>query len=314
MCTPTTAGVVAGEWRGGIAHFRGVPYARPPVGALRFGSPRPPVPWDGVRPATGFGPVFVQSGHFGPGAEDALYANVWTPDIRGDRPVLVYIHGGGWKVGAGSLADHDGSRLARRGDLVVVTFNYRLGAFGFGLHEEFADERTGSPANWGLQDQVALLGWAQDNAGAFGGDPDNITLAGTSAGGASAYQLARLPEVRRIVRRIVPISASHAWAPADSTTPEDCRLVYRTIADRLGTTIPGLREVPTAVLHKAWETVFSGDPRTRIVASGREYRGPVLDGEWMTDFDYRAPGSGLPILSVHTTTEGSFYTGPGSPQ
>lgn len=102
-------------------------------------------------------------------------------DAEGARPVLVYIHGGGWMVGGGSLPVYDGARLADRGDLVVVTFNYRLGALGFGLHEEFTDPDTGDFANWGLQDQVALLRWVHENAAAFGGDPGNITVAGTSA-------------------------------------------------------------------------------------------------------------------------------------
>ncbi|MHC6627237.1 carboxylesterase family protein [Streptomyces globosus] len=311
----TTAGTVAGERAGRLSVFRGVPYAQPPVGALRFASPRPPAPWSGVRDARSFAPESLQP--IIPGSsEDSLYANVWTPgtDPERPRPVLVYIHGGGWMVGGGSLPVYDGARLADRGDLVVVTFNYRLGALGFGLHEEFTDPETGDFADWGLQDQAALLRWVHANAAAFGGDPGNITVAGTSAGGASAWQLALLPELRGIIRRIVPISACHVWEPSTSLTPADARLAYEGVARRLGTTVAGLREVPAADLMNAWEDVFGGLPGGREVASAREFRGPVVDGRWMSAFDWELPTPDVPIMAVHTRTEGSFYTGPCPPQ
>lgn len=308
----TTAGPVAGARLGGALAFRGVPYAQPPLGGLRFASPRPPRPWRQVRDATRFAPAFLQS--IDPASsEDALYANVWTPSLHGRRPVLVYIHGGGWQVGAGSLPTYDGARLAVRGDLVVVTFNYRLGPFGFGYHEELTDGETGDCANWGLQDQAALLRWVRDNAEAFGGDPHNITLSGTSAGGASAWQLALRPELRGLVRRIVPISACHVWQPATSLTVPDARRAYEEVAALLGTTVRGLRAAPAGALRDAWWTVFGGAPGGRGVGSGREYRGPVVDGRWMRAFDHQLPTPALPVLSVHTRTEGSFYTGPGSP-
>ncbi|MFJ8042342.1 carboxylesterase/lipase family protein [Kitasatospora sp. NPDC096147] len=308
----TAAGWVRGSMAGPVAVFRGVPYARPPVGALRFASPRPPLPWSGVRDATAFSAPSLQTVLPG-SSEDSLYANVWTPDTAGRRPVLVYIHGGGWKLGSAGLPVYDGARLAERGDLVVVTFNYRLGVFGFGLHEQLADPRTGSAANWGLQDQAALLHWVAANARAFGGDPDNVTLVGTSAGGSSAWQLALLPEVRPLLRRIVPISAAHVWAPALALTPADSRTAFETVAARLSTTVPGLREVPATALRDAWDGLFTGPAEQRPLASGREYRGPVADGRWMRGYDHRLPDPGLPVLSVNTATEGSFFTGPGSP-
>ncbi|WP_327284412.1 MULTISPECIES: carboxylesterase family protein [unclassified Streptomyces] len=325
----TSAGVIAGERSGRLSVFRGVPYAAPPVGTLRFASPRPPEPWSGVRDATAFAPESLQPIIPGSG-EDSLYANVWTPaptgsvdagpdtdadaDEEAAKPVLVYIHGGGWMVGGGSLPVYDGARLADRGDLVVVTFNYRLGALGFGLHEEFTDSDTGDFANWGLQDQAALLRWVYENAAAFGGDPGNITVAGTSAGGASTWQFALLPELRGIIRRIVPISACHVWEPATSMSPADSRQAYEAVARRLGTTVAGLREVPAAALMDAWEEVFGGLPGEREVGSGREFRGPVVDGRWMSAFDYELPTPEVPVLAVHTRTEGSFYTGPCPPQ
>ncbi|PJE95478.1 carboxylesterase [Streptomyces carminius] len=314
VVTETTAGRIAGVRTGRVTVFRGVPYAAPPVGRLRFASPRPPEPWGGVRETTAFAPPSLQGDYLPGSAEDSLYANVWTPGVRGRRPVLVYVHGGGWLLGAGSEPDYDGARTAERGDLVVVTFNYRLGAFGWGLHEDLADPATGSFANWGLQDQAALLRWVRDNAEAFGGDPGNITLAGTSAGGSSAWQLSLLPELRGIVRRIVAVSTKHVWAPASSTTPEESRAVFERLARRFGTTVPGLRRVPAAALRDAWDGTFSGDPAGRAVEGWREYRGPVVDGRWMRGYDHALPTPAVPVMCVFARTEGSFFTtGPGYP-
>ncbi|GAA4800759.1 carboxylesterase/lipase family protein [Streptomyces ziwulingensis] len=313
----TSGGLVAGERAAGVTAFRGVPYARPPLGPLRFASPRPPEPWRGIREAVRFAPVSLQppvpNRPVPPGSEDSLYANVFTPATTGSRPVLVYLHGGGWQAGAGSMPAYDGTRLAARGDLVVVTFNYRLGVLGFGLHEELTDAASGHAANWGLQDQAALLRWVHENAAAFGGDPGNITLCGTSAGGAAAWQLSLLPALRGLIRRLVCVSPSHVTAPGTALTPEDSRTAYAALARRLGTTVAGLREVPAAALTDAWARLFAPPPEDRVVRSGRWYRGPVVDGRTMPAPDHLLPTPDVPVLSVHTRTEGSFYTGPASP-
>ncbi|MFJ7155290.1 carboxylesterase family protein [Streptomyces sp. NPDC101118] len=304
----TTAGYVKGERTGGVIAFRGIPYAAPPVGPLRFASPRPPAAWSGVRDAREAAGTFLQPD--GAGSEDALYANVWTPSTHQTtaRPVLVHVHGGSWS--SGGAAGVDGARLAERGDVVVVTFGHRLGVFGFGLHEELADPETGSYANWGLQDQVAALRWTHDNAAAFGGDPGNITLVGAEAGGASVHQLALLPVTRPLIRRIVPVSPAHVRAPGLSLTAEDARTVYDTLAARFGTTVPGLREVPAAELNAAWHRLFSVRPEERLVRSGRHYRGPVLDGVWLRAYDHEQPPPELPVLSVYAAP-GRRTAGPG---
>ncbi|MFJ5266344.1 carboxylesterase/lipase family protein [Streptomyces sp. NPDC088387] len=310
----TTEGRIAGERLDEVTVFRGVPYAAPPVGPLRFASPVPPQPWTGIRDATRFGAPSLQTDYVPGSSEDCLYANVWTPGIRGRRPVLVYIHGGGWTVGAGSEPDYDGTRPAVHGDLVVVTFNYRLGLLGWGLHETLVDPRTGSFGNWGLQDQAALLRWVQANAAAFGGDPENITVAGTSAGGSSTWQLSLLPELRSVIRRAVPISAKHVWNPASSTTPAESRAVYAALARRFGRTVDTLRSVPGVELKDAWEDIFSGDPEDRPHTGWREYRGPVPDGQWMRGFDHDLPTPRVPLLVLYCRTEGTFFTtGPGYP-
>ncbi|HEY9371959.1 carboxylesterase family protein [Streptomyces sp.] len=313
VVTRTSSGLVSGERTGGLCVFRGVPYAAPPVGPLRYRSPRPAPEWRGVREATAFGPVSLQS--WLPGsAEDSLYANVWTPGVKGSRPVLVYIHGGGWFLGAGSEPDYDGARPAAHGDMVVITFNYRLGALGWGLHEHLLDEETDGYSNWGLQDQAALVRWVRENAAAFGGDPDNITVAGTSAGGSSAWQLGLMPELREDIRRIVPFSVKHVWRPASSASPAESRETYELLARSLGTTVRGLREVPAALLKDAWEKIFSGAPSTREVAAWREYQGPVVDGRWMRGHDHELPTPDLPTMAVYARTEGTFFTtGPGYP-
>ncbi|HEU5155699.1 MAG TPA: carboxylesterase family protein [Streptosporangiaceae bacterium] len=308
----TTSGVVEGERTAGLTIFRGVPYARPPCGPLRFSSPRPASPWTGIRDATRFAPVFVQDGAADSG-EDALYANIWTPDTGGSRPVLVYIHGGGWAVGGGSVPTFDGAEPARRGDMVVVTFNYRLGPFGWGLHEQLADPETGFFANWGHQDQAALLRWVRANAAAFGGDPRNITLCGTSAGGAGTWLHALEPEFSDIIQRIIVISAMHPWQPAASLTPDDARTVVELMARRLDTPVPALRRVPAAAVQSAWRELFSGRPEERPVASGREYRGPIVDDMLISGFSYERPTPSVPIMTVYMRTEGSFFTSPGSP-
>src|SRR5436309_11568883 len=174
----TRDGRVEGVREGDLSVFRGIPFARPPVGDLRFAPPSPPAPWTGVRPAVDFGPAAPQpstgvSSLAGFGAdetsEDCLTLNVWTPGFDGRRPVMVWIHGGGFAFGSGSQPIYDGALLARGGDVVVVSVNYRLGAFGFLHLGDLVDDEVDCTANAGLLDQVLALGWVRDNIEAFGG-------------------------------------------------------------------------------------------------------------------------------------------------
>jgi para-nitrobenzyl esterase len=190
-------GLVSGAADGGVAAatvFRGIPYAAPPLGPLRWCPPAPVASWQGVRPATAFGAPAPQGematiSVFAPPpsrpvSEDCLTLNIWTPaEAPGDRlPVMVFIHGGGFRIGAGSLAGYDGAPLAAEG-AVVVTFNYRLNVLGAFAHPALsAESEFGASGNYGLLDQVALLHWLQRNIAGFGGDPDRVTLFGESAG------------------------------------------------------------------------------------------------------------------------------------
>jgi para-nitrobenzyl esterase len=203
----TAPGKVRGTERDGINRFRGIPYAAPPVGERRWQPPQPAGPWPGTRDATEAGPACMQPEapdlpKGTPQSEDCLTLEVTAPATTGKkRPVMVWIPGGGFITGAGSI--YDPARLVKDGDIVVVTVNYRLGVFGFFAHPELGDD-----ANFGLQDQVAALRWVRDNIAAFGGDPGQVTLAGASAGAMSACTLMTSPAARGLFHRAIVQSGS----------------------------------------------------------------------------------------------------------
>ena len=225
------AGTVAGRVRGtveaGVAVFRGIPFAAPPVDDLRFAAPARLGPWDGVRDALAFGPPPPQAGAFGMdrlvGGEDWLTLNVWSPDPSraAGLPVMVWIYGGAYAIGTSSLPEYDGARLARDG-VVVVSANYRVGMEGF-AHIE------GAPANRGLLDQVAALEWVRDNIRAFGGDPGRVTVFGQSAGGGSVAALLAMPRAAGLFRRAIAQSV-----PGTFFTPELAHDIAGACAAELG--------------------------------------------------------------------------------
>lgn len=235
----TQAGLVRGEQAEGVAHFLGIPYAAPPVGALRWRPPQPAPRWEGTRPATAFGSPCVQSAaHEGPGSEDCLFLNVWTPEARATaaRPVMVYVHGGGWARGAGNMSVfdgianmQDGHRLARQDGVVVVTLNYRLANLGFLAHPALADE-AGRAGNYGLMDVIAALQWVQANIRAFGGDPGRVLLFGTSAGGSQACAVAASPLARGLFSAV----ASHSGGGCDCFRDEQKLAVAGQVAASVG--------------------------------------------------------------------------------
>ncbi|MEZ0335217.1 MAG: carboxylesterase family protein, partial [Gemmatimonadales bacterium] len=198
--------------------FRGIPFAKPPVGPRRFGPPEPPEPWRDVRDATRFGPASHQANRplapilgilVDEESEDCLSLNVWTPAASDGRrrSVMVWIHGGAWVIGSGSERTYDAARLVGRGDVVVVTINYRLGPFGFLRTRELGGglDTTGNEA---MLDQLAALEWVHDEIAAFGGDPDNVTVFGESAGSVNIACLLTMPRVRGLFHRAVLQSGS----------------------------------------------------------------------------------------------------------
>ena len=207
----TTGGAVQGVQAGEVVSYKGIPYAAPPVGPLRWRMPQPPAPWQGVKVADSFGSSCMQTlvpgapGGDLPVSEDCLYLNLWTaaktPAAR--LPVMVWIHGGGFQIGSGSWAQTDGTSFARRG-VVLVSLNYRMGKLGFfanpALTREAADPELG---NYGLADMVSALKWVRANIAAFGGDPDNVTIFGESAGGMAVNFLMESPGARGLFHKAI---------------------------------------------------------------------------------------------------------------
>lgn len=210
------SGAVRGQADGDILSFKGIPFAAPPVGEMRWRPPAPAPRWEGVRDATQFGAACIQptpyvqsiySADLGRTSEDCLTLNVWTPSTTGQAPVVVWIHGGALVTGSSKEALYDGARLAREG-VVVISINYRLGVLGWLAHPDLsAESPAGVSGNYGLMDQVAALEWVKRNAAAFGGDPDNVTIAGESAGGLSVLYLMTTPLAQGLFDKAIAQSA-----------------------------------------------------------------------------------------------------------
>ncbi|HVS63467.1 MAG TPA: carboxylesterase family protein [Thermoanaerobaculia bacterium] len=216
-----TGGEVAGalDADAEVAVYRGIPYAAPPIGELRWKPPQPVGRWDGVMTANSFGPACMQTpypeGSFYASppvetSEDCLTLNVWTGAAPNEaRPVMVWIHGGALTRGSGANAVYDGTNLAKKG-VVVVTLNYRLGPFGYLAHPELsAESEHGSSGNYGILDQIAALRWVRDNIASFGGDPDNVTIFGESAGSWSVNYLVATPLARGLFHRAIGQSGAN---------------------------------------------------------------------------------------------------------
>lgn len=252
----TRDGVVEGRKEHGLDVFLGIPFAAPPVGALRWKEPQAVAGWTGVRKADAYAASCMQKpgipvsagGTAGALSEDCLYLNVWTPqaDASGRRPVMVWIHGGALVFGSGNVALYDGSAYARRG-AVVVTINCRMGALGFFSHPAIDGAGPSAPVNYGLFDQIAALRWVRDNIAAFGGDPGNVTVFGESAGAQSVLALYASPRAKGLFHRGIAQSPyaipSHTRARAREVSMEVASAVG---LDGAGATAAQLRAVPAA--------------------------------------------------------------------
>jgi para-nitrobenzyl esterase len=217
------AGGLQGVVEKGAIVFKGIPYALPPVGPLRWTPPQPVPTWSGVRPADQFGPVCYQSvaklaniySDTPPSmSEDCLFLNVWMPKNAHNAPVIVWIHGGALLTGWSNEAIYDGAKFAARG-IILVSINYRLGVLGWLAHPELsAESPTKVSGNYGLLDQIAALAWVKRNIGAFGGDPSNVTIAGESSGGLSVMYLLASPPARGLFAKAIAESAYMISTPA----------------------------------------------------------------------------------------------------
>lgn len=283
-----------------VSVYKGIPYAAPPVGALRWRPPVAPVAWTGVRNADSFGPACPQPGgemaHGMPQSEDCLTLNVWTgakPGSTERRPVYVWIYGGGFIGGTGASPEFDGEALARKG-IVVVTFNYRVGVLGFLATPELSRESGhNASGNYGLMDDIAALQWVQKNITAFGGDPAKVTIGGQSAGAGSVGFMAMSPLAKGLFR--TGIAESHARDPRD-TELRYLSVSYRTLpnAEQSGTryaeargarSLADLRAMPWQQLIQGSDAIDAG-VETGSTAKPPLFR-PVVDG-WVIPQGYAA--------------------------
>lgn len=234
-------GPVRGVEDAGVLRFLGIPYASPPVGELRWRPPTAVTPWATVRDATRFGSSCVQSADFeGPGSEDCLFLNIWTPEVgsAAPKPVLFYIHGGGWVRGAGNMSGMagientlDGQHLAQTEGVVVITLNYRLGALGFLAHPAFrAESPSQSTGNYGLLDVLFALQWVHRNVREFGGDPDRVMVFGTSAGGSQTCAVAASP----LAKGLFAVAAAHSSGGCDCFGAENGAELATQLAAKAG--------------------------------------------------------------------------------
>ena len=294
----TTDGRVHGASEGGLSVYRGIPYAAPPTGELRFRVARPHEGWSDVLDCEAFGPIAPQipnealDGMLGLAAqeqsEDCLFLNVWTPGVDdAARPVMVWIHGGAFTIGSGSDGLYDGAMLAARGDVVVVTINYRLGALGF-LHVPSLGE-----SNFGMRDQVAALRWVRDNIAAFGGDPANITIFGESAGGMSVGSLMGSPEAQGLFHKAIPQSGAGHHGMVDEQAVDN----GRTFCANLGVS----PDDPDALRSASIEAILEAQGKLEMdklydaMERGEQpempFR-PIVDGEFLTEMPIDAVRAG----------------------
>ncbi|WP_202910523.1 carboxylesterase/lipase family protein [Hymenobacter sediminis] len=294
----------------GIRTFKGVPFAAPPVGELRWKAPQPVQNWTEVRPAKAFGPRAMQLPVFGDMnfrsngvSEDCLYLNVWTPakSSKEKLPVLVYFYGGGFIAGDGSEPRYDGESMARRG-IVAVTVNYRLGVFGFLSHPELTKESPNKASgNYGFQDQTAALRWVQQNIAAFGGDPKQVTVAGESAGSMSVSAQMASPLSKNLFARAIGESGSMlntGFGPVPLAEGEQAGVAFAT---SLGaTSLAALRALPAQQLLEAagkpgtprfaptLDGYFFPQKPAAIFAAGQQARVPLLVGWNSQEMGYQA--------------------------
>jgi para-nitrobenzyl esterase len=310
----TRDGRIEGEQLSGHVAFRGIPFAKPPLGPLRFRAPEPPTPWSGVRASRDFGPSAPQGSSAvrgmsaeGPLSEDCLYLNVYTkaPSSR-RRPVLFWIHGGAFTLGSGSSPTYDGGPLCERGDVVVVTINYRLGALGYLYLGAHGAERLGATANAGQLDQVAALQWVRENIEAFGGDPQNVTIFGESAGSLAVCTLLVMPAAEGLFARAI----AQSGASLSASSPEAAAKVTSALLAEL--------EIPEGQSERlrdvAAERIVAAQAIAALNAGGGRGFFPAYDGATLPSQPRDALASGkyakVPFVIGTNRDEMNLFTAP----
>ena len=299
----TQSGPVRLSPDGLVLAAKGIPYGADTTGR-RFQPPVRPGRWSRVLEATGFGPASPQRGDEPNQSEDCLRLNVWTPDVRGARPVIVYIHGGAYSTGSGSSPLTDGARLVAKGDVVVVTVNHRLGPLGYASLARLAPG-FGDSGNLGQLDLVLALQWVRDNIAAFGGNPGCVTVVGQSGGGAKIATLMAMPAAAGLFHRAVTMSGQQVTAsgPLNATRRAEVWL------EALGLTPDRIDEVRTMPVERLIEASTATDP----ILGGSLYFGPVLDGRSLTRHPFwpdAAPQSAhIPMMIGNTREETLAFLG-----
>jgi para-nitrobenzyl esterase len=319
--TGLEVGVTGGRIRGveidGLLHWRGIPYAAPPTGARRLRAPQPVEAWDGVRDASAFGPVSHQVPTLlrTPMSEDCLTVNVIAPRTPGaDRPVMVFIHGGAYTTGSSREIPHLGEALVREGDVVFVNLNYRLGALGYLDFSEFSTPEHPLEANLGLRDQVAALRWVRDNIRRFGGNPDNVTLFGESAGGNAVTTLLAVPSAAGLFARAIAESAPPEAVYPSSLTRQwgaDYVAILREVTRDATTPAPDLLlgTAPSLLVRAA--SIMR--QRTPDAVPGTIAFSPVIDGDVLPERPTEAAAGGrthpVPLIIGTNSREGTLFRG-----
>jgi carboxylesterase type B len=309
----TTAGPVSGaEIVGGIVAFKGIPYAAPPIGRLRWRPPQPPVPWAGTRDASHFGDDCMQTPYVIPtgqkASEDCLTVSLWTtPDYRkSHRPVMVFIYGGAFIGGSAAYPLYDGAKLAREG-VVVVGFNYRVGIFGFLAHPQLSAESSRhASGNYGLLDQIAALQWVRANIAAFGGDPGRITVFGESAGAVSIAVLMTSPLAKGLFEQAI--------IQSPSLPPAATLAAAEKAGAAVGPQIAALRRLSAAELLTHNDSFFprSNEHGVRLT----DFPSPIVDGYVLPDqpravFE-KGHSNAVPMIVGVNADEGRMFSGEGA--
>jgi para-nitrobenzyl esterase len=316
--------------KSGVSAFKGIPFAAPPIGNMRWREPQPAANWTGIRKADHFGPRAMQAPVYGDMnfrsdgvSEDCLYLNVWTPAKSANEklPVLVYFYGGGFVAGDGSEPRYDGESMATNG-IVSLTVNYRLGVFGFLSHPELSKESGhNASGNYGLMDQAAALSWVQKNIAAFGGDPSKVTIAGESAGSMSVSALMASPLSKNLFARAIGESGAVTGSQPLPTIEqaEQGGLAFsksagaNSLADLRGMNATALLEAATkygtfAFLRNVDGYFFPEQP-LKIYGSGKQAMVPLLAGWNSQEMDYRMLlGTGEPTLENYKAAVKKVYS------
>jgi len=333
LTTTTFSGPVKGREENGIIAFRGIRYGAPPTGADRFKPSRRPQPWTNLHDATEYGasamqmsmgladaaeasplkdalaPILPQSGDKARESEDCLFLNVWTPAINDGRkrPVMVWLHGGGFAAGSASWPVYNGAALARNGDVVVVSINHRLNVFGYLYLGDLAGMEYLQSGNAGMLDIMLALWWLRDNIAHFGGDAGNVTVFGESGGGLKVSTLLAMRSARGLVHKAIIQSGPGIRCLSRETATENARAILNELGLSLPKDLATLREMPAGRLVEAATAA-----QRKATAEGRQlWLAPVMDGMTMGGHPFEPVANPLaakvPLLIGHTRDEGTFF-------